>query len=88
MVWGAHYKHLTEAILMSTHNICFYGEIMKVISKLHVSSNTHLICSTEVAPGTEMLLHEKCCDAKIEEYCTPVLSVAGGKIEMALKKNA
>ena len=29
---------------MSTHNICFYGEIMKIIPKL--SSNTLLICST------------------------------------------
>ena len=30
---------------MSTHNICFYGEITKIIPKL--SSNTLLICSTE-----------------------------------------
>ena len=29
---------------MSTHNICFYGEIMKFITKL--SPNTLLICST------------------------------------------
>ena len=29
---------------MRTHNICFYGEIMKIIPKL--SSNTLLICST------------------------------------------
>ena len=28
---------------MSTHNICFYEEISKIISKL--SSNTHLISS-------------------------------------------
>ena len=33
-------------ILMSTHNICFYGEIWKIISKL--SSNTHLICSSVI----------------------------------------
>ena len=32
------------AILMSTHNICFNGDITKVIPKL--SSNTLLICST------------------------------------------
>ena len=31
------------AILMSTHNICFYGEITKIIPKL--SLNTLLICS-------------------------------------------
>ena len=28
---------------MSTHNVCFYGEITKIISK--ISSNTFLICS-------------------------------------------
>ena len=31
---------------MSTHNICFYGEIIKIIPQL--SPNTHLICSTDV----------------------------------------
>ena len=35
---------LDEAILMSTHNICFYGEMRKIIPKL--SPNTQLICST------------------------------------------
>ena len=35
---------LSEAILMSTHNICFYGEISKIIPKL--SPNTLLICSS------------------------------------------
>ena len=30
---------------MSTHNICFYGELTKII--LELSPNTHLICSTE-----------------------------------------
>ena len=29
---------------MNTHNICFYGEITKIIPKL--SSDTLLICST------------------------------------------
>ena len=29
---------------MSTHNICFYGEIWKIIPKS--SQNTHLVCST------------------------------------------
>ena len=30
---------------MSTHNICFYGELTKII--LQFSSNTLLICSSE-----------------------------------------
>ena len=34
-----------EAILMSTHNICFYGELTRII--LELSSNTLLICSTD-----------------------------------------
>ena len=29
---------------MSTHNISFYGELVKII--LQLSPNTHLICST------------------------------------------
>ena len=33
-----------EAILMSSHNIGFYGELTKII--LQLSSNAHLICST------------------------------------------
>ena len=36
-----------EAILMSTHNM-FYGELTKII--LELSSNTLLICSTEIQP--------------------------------------
>ena len=32
------------AILMSTHNICFYGELTKII--LELSSNTLLVCYT------------------------------------------
>ena len=30
---------------MSTHNIYFYGELMKIV--LQLSSNTHLICSSD-----------------------------------------
>ena len=37
-VVGTHQKRLTEVLLMSTHNICFYGEIRKIIPEL--SSNT------------------------------------------------
>ena len=40
---GAHNNRLAGAILMSTHNIGFYEEISKIITKL--SSNTHLISS-------------------------------------------
>ena len=35
----------THTILMSTHNICFYGELTKII--LSLSSNTLLICSSD-----------------------------------------
>ena len=28
---GTHYKYLIKALLVSTHNICFYGEIKKNI---------------------------------------------------------
>ena len=44
-VMGTH-NHLTEAILMSTHYIGFYGELTKII--LQLSSNTPVICSTEL----------------------------------------
>ena len=43
-VIGAHYNRLTEAILMSTHNIGFYEDLTKIIFRL--SSNTHLISSS------------------------------------------
>ena len=33
-VVGTHLKHLIEALLMSTHNICFHGEIKKKMSLL------------------------------------------------------
>ena len=35
-------------ILMSMHNICFYGELTKIT--LQLSSNTHLIYSTTDDP--------------------------------------
>ena len=31
---GTHLKCLAKALLMNTHNICFYGEIRKKISVL------------------------------------------------------
>ena len=39
----AHSNRLAEAILMSTHNIGFYEDLIKIIFEL--SSNTHLISS-------------------------------------------
>ena len=43
---GAHLNLLVEAILMSTHNIGFYGELANIIFQL--SSNTHLIYSSGI----------------------------------------
>ena len=40
-----------KAILMSTHNICFYGELKKII--LQLSSNTLLICSSDDSHKTK-----------------------------------
>ena len=40
------YVRLAKAILMSTHNIGFYGELRKII--LELSSDTLLICSSAV----------------------------------------
>ena len=42
-VVGTHKNRLSEAILMSIHNICFYRELTKII--LQLSSNTLLMCS-------------------------------------------
>ena len=46
---GTHQNRLVEAILMSTHNISFYGKLTKII--LQLSSNTLLICSTVLCCG-------------------------------------
>ena len=32
-VVGTHQKHLAEALLLSTHNICFCGEIRKIFTR-------------------------------------------------------
>ena len=42
---GAHYNCIAKAILMSTHNICFYEDLTKIIFQL--SSNTHIIFSSD-----------------------------------------
>ena len=36
---------------MSNHNLCFHGELTKIIHQL--SSNTHLICSTDIKETSE-----------------------------------
>ena len=35
---GTHSKHLGEALLMSTHNICIYGEIRNIIPELSLNA--------------------------------------------------
>ena len=46
-VAGTHWNHLAEVILMSTHNICFYGEIRKIIHKLsHIPTLSVLFVNT------------------------------------------
>ena len=52
---GTHLNRLAEAILTSTHNICFYGELTKIIFQL--LWNTLLICFS-------VLLSE--CDAQAD----------------------
>ena len=39
---------IASPILMSTHNVSFYGELTKII--LQLSSNTLLVCSTGLLP--------------------------------------
>ena len=51
-----------EAILMSTHNVCFYGELQKIIVQL--SSNTLLIYS----PDECALLYPPCKIHTIQFY--------------------
>ena len=47
----------------STHNICFYGELTKIIFEL--SSNTLLICSTVwFLPDETNAKHKPCSDIK------------------------
>ena len=55
---------LVEAILMSTHNICFYGELTKII--LELSSNTLLTCSAGFSQAEFERKVKKMKDAKEE----------------------
>ena len=58
---GTHFNRLAktccgyslESVLMSTHNVCFCGEIMKIIPKY--SSNTLLICFTDMHTSENMI---------------------------------
>ena len=59
----------TEAILMSTHNICFYGEIMKMIPKLF--TNTLLICFTGL-----IWVYTVCADLSVQKlWMTTVITL-------------
>ena len=49
---------------MSTHNICFYGELTKII--LQLSSNTLLICSS-ASPNMFVV---QCCEFSKEIFQT------------------
>ena len=47
-VVGTHLKRLVEALLMSTHNICFHGEIRKILCGYSLLSVAmHLLASTD-----------------------------------------
>ena len=50
---GSHYKHLASALLISTHNMFFYGELEKII--LDLSSNTLLNTEPLMSIGTVCL---------------------------------
>ena len=50
-VMGTHQN--AKAMLKSSHNVCFYGELTKNV--LQLSSNTHLICSTDKAYRLEQV---------------------------------
>ena len=47
-VVGTHKKHLSEVLLMSTHNICFHGEIRKI--SIYFDSKKVLFGSMKTCP--------------------------------------
>ena len=49
--------------LMSIHNICFYGELTKIV--LELSSNTHLICC---AVGNKWLTTKQTISGSLSTY--------------------
>ena len=51
---STHKNRFAKAILTSTHNVCFYGELTKIT--LRLSSNTILICSSELEKKSSYLL--------------------------------
>ena len=48
---------LTEMLLMSTHNICFYGEIEKIIQELSSNTPPQHVLRTHQAPFLPNLVH-------------------------------
>ena len=61
---------------MSTHNLCFYGETMKIIIKL--SSNTQHICSAALEWALAADLSAGCCTE------CPLLNVKGTNLRQCL----
>ena len=68
---------------MSTHNICFYGELTKIILQLSSNTGILLICSTEIKvsykgrlqPGAQNFMHwsrefTPCLDGLVQRIYT------------------
>ena len=50
-VVGTHLKHLSEGLLMSTHNVCFCREIKKNINTFGLKKNQQNTLSTAIVVG-------------------------------------
>ena len=65
---GTHLIHLAEASLMSTHNIGFYEDMVKIIFQL--SSNIHFICSSVPSLQDSIRRHVRLIESgKIDNVC-------------------
>ena len=64
---------------MSTHNICFYGELTKIIFQL--SSNTLLLCSTDFLLAIRVF---SCFFFTVPDYHTMVKTVYCGTVYPAV----
>ena len=56
-VVGTHQKLIGEMILMSTHNICFHGEIRKIIHEL-LPSTTLLLFISNITENKSYILEK------------------------------
>ena len=61
MLWILIRSALLKALLMSTHNICFYGDLEKIIPKLSsgTPSNNSSINSCQIPRRTSALMQKK-----------------------------